>query len=89
MQAHQNGTPMLASSGFIAQVDRTACMGCGDCQAYCQFNAVSIGDEFARVDYDACMGCGVCESHCEQGAITLIQDESKGIPLEIMALIQQ
>ena len=30
MQAHRNGTPMLASSGYISQVDTDLCMGCGD-----------------------------------------------------------
>ena len=42
MQAHRNGTPMLASSGYTARVDEDVCIGCGDCNTYCQFGALSI-----------------------------------------------
>jgi hypothetical protein len=31
MQAHQRGTPMLASSGYVAQVDSDLCAECGTC----------------------------------------------------------
>ena len=31
MKAHRNGTPMLASSGYVAQVDAELCAGCGTC----------------------------------------------------------
>ena len=30
MKAHQNGTPMLASSGYVAHVETGLCIGCGD-----------------------------------------------------------
>jgi ferredoxin len=88
MNAHRNGTPMLTSSGFIAQVDEDLCIGCGDCESSCQFHAISTTEGWALVDVDACMGCGVCESHCSQKAISLIRDESKGIPLEIYKLME-
>jgi hypothetical protein len=31
MQARQHGTPMLASSGYVAIVDADLCAGCGLC----------------------------------------------------------
>jgi Pyruvate/2-oxoacid:ferredoxin oxidoreductase delta subunit len=86
MQAHHNGSPMLASSGYLAQVDEDACIACGTCVEFCQFAAVSIEIDHAVVDFDSCMGCGVCEAHCEQGAIRLVLDQRKGIPLEIEQL---
>jgi len=89
MQAHQNGTPMLASSGYIAQVDIDLCIGCGDCQSYCQFKSISTTNGCSAIDTDSCMGCGVCEAHCTQGAISLAQDLSKGVPLEIHKLMEQ
>ena len=89
MNAHRNGTPMLASSGYVAHVDEDLCLGCGDCEASCQFKAISTAQGWAVVDVDACMGCGVCEAHCTQEAIKLIRDESKGIPLEIHKLMEQ
>jgi len=78
---------MLAASGFRAEVDEGLCIGCGDCEAICQFTAIRTMSGYAVVDFEACMGCGVCESHCNQGAIALVLDERKGIPLEINALV--
>jgi ferredoxin len=89
MYAQRNGTPMLASSGYVAVVDDGLCAGCGDCAAVCQFAAISVDDGFARIDAAACMGCGVCVAHCPQEAIALERDPRKGEPLEIQKLIAQ
>jgi len=86
MQAHRNGTPMLASSGYVSQVDQELCIGCGDCNSYCQFDALEVVDDKTRVIYEKCMGCGVCVSKCEEGALSLVRDQAKGVPLEICAL---
>jgi heterodisulfide reductase subunit A-like polyferredoxin len=87
MQAHRNGTPMLASSGYVAQVDEGLCAACGSCADACQFAAILVDDRFAHINADACMGCGVCVSHCPQEAISLVRDPAKGEPLEIQKLI--
>ncbi|HEY5730057.1 MAG TPA: 4Fe-4S binding protein [Anaerolineales bacterium] len=89
MQAHRNGTPMLASSGYITQVDEDLCIGCSDCNSYCQFNAIEVLDGINHVVYEKCMGCGICISKCEHGALSLIPDEKKGIPLEIRNLMDE
>lgn len=86
MQAQRNGVPMLASSGYISQVDEDLCIGCADCNPYCQFGALEVVDDVNHVIYGKCMGCGVCTSKCEQGALSLVLDEAKGIPLEIRTL---
>ena len=87
MQAHQHGTPMLASSGYTARVDEDVCIGCAECNAYCQFGALSIEEGVNHVDFASCMGCGVCVSHCEYEAIELVLTPEKGIPLEMGELI--
>jgi MinD superfamily P-loop ATPase len=87
MQAQRNGTPMLASSGYVAQVDADLCAGCGSCAETCQFGAISLDDGFAQIDAATCMGCGVCVAHCPQEAISLVRDPAKGEPLEIQKLI--
>ena len=89
MQAHQHGTPMLASSGYTARVDEDICIGCGDCNEYCQFNALSVDEGVNHVDFAACMGCGVCISHCEYSAIELVLTPEKGIPLEMAGLVER
>jgi ferredoxin len=89
MNAYRNGTPMLASSGYICEADNDLCIGCGTCEDVCQFGAVSISDGYSVIHYEKCMGCGVCVEHCTQEALTLVRDENKGIPLEINKLIEQ
>jgi len=89
MQAQRNGIPMLASSGYISQVDADLCIACGNCNEYCQFGALSLGDYVNVVDEDKCMGCGVCISKCTQEALSLRREPSKGKPLEILALMDE
>jgi Pyruvate/2-oxoacid:ferredoxin oxidoreductase delta subunit len=88
MQAHRQGIPMLASSGFIARVHQELCAACGTCSKYCQFDAVRFVDGVKTVDEEKCMGCGVCVTKCRQNAITLQREPSKGAPLEITELMQ-
>jgi Pyruvate/2-oxoacid:ferredoxin oxidoreductase delta subunit len=89
MQAQRQGIPMLASSGYTAQVDEALCIGCEACQEYCQFGALSFNEVHSVVDGEACMGCGVCVSKCEQGALALVREASKGEPLEIHELMEK
>ena len=89
MQAHNNGIPMLASSGYIARVDDDQCQGCGDCESYCQFEALGVTDEKNRIDEGRCMGCGVCVSKCPHDALSLVRDSTRGEPLEIEKLMEE
>jgi ferredoxin len=86
MQAQRNGIKMLASSGYLAQVDADRCAGCGECETVCPFGAIAV-NAHAVVAGDACMGCGVCVSHCPQDALALVRDVAKGAPLELDALM--
>jgi ferredoxin len=88
MQAHFNGVPMLASSGFVSVADEASCVGCGVCVDSCQFGAIDLAGGRSRVDWDACMGCGVCVDKCEHAALSLARDERKGIPLDMRALLE-
>jgi heterodisulfide reductase subunit A-like polyferredoxin len=89
MQAHhaKRGTPMLASSGYVAQVDADLCAACGTCVEFCQFAAISLDDGFAHIDASTCMDCGVCVSKCPQEALSLARDPGRGEPREIEKLI--
>lgn len=87
MQAHRNGTPMLAASGYRAEVDHNLCIVCRTCEKYCQFDAVTYAEGKKHIDNDKCMGCGVCVPKCHQGAINLVRDPGKGTPLEIEELM--
>jgi Pyruvate/2-oxoacid:ferredoxin oxidoreductase delta subunit len=89
INAHKNGTPMLASSGYVSEVDHDLCAGCGICSDFCQFDAIKTIDGLANVNFEKCMGCGVCGNKCEQKAITLKRDPAKGEPLDICSLQDQ
>ena len=86
INAHRNGTPMLASSGYVSEVDHELCIGCGICSAFCQFGAIDMLEGQAYVDFEKCMGCGVCASKCEQDAIQFRLEPAKGEPLDICTL---
>jgi ferredoxin len=86
MQAQFGGVPMLAPSGYAAEVDGVLCAGCGTCVELCQFRAIHL-DDMAVVDLDLCMGCGICANNCPSQAIQMMRMESKGEPLEIKVLI--
>jgi ferredoxin len=88
MQAWQGDTPMLASSGYVSQVQPSLCRGCGDCAEICPFGAISVRSELSVIDEDACMGCGVCVDKCKKGALSLVLDPGKGEPLEITVLLE-
>lgn len=83
MQAQQQGVQMLASSGYVAEVDEALCIACGTCESLCPFGAIAV-DLAAVVDIDKCMGCGICMNNCDQQAAILVRNESKGIPLELV-----
>lgn len=87
MQMWRGTTPMLASSGYVAQVDADLCIGCGDCVETCQFGALSLIEEVATVDYELCMGCGVCVSHCANDAHRLVADPAKGVPFSVREML--
>lgn len=62
----------LASSAFVASVNRDECIGCETCLERCQMEALTIDDDsVAVVDLDRCIGCGLCVTTCPTGAISL------------------
>jgi len=87
MQAYRNGIPMLASSGYVAVMDEASCVGCGTCEKFCQFHAVAVVDGVKTIDQVKCMGCGVCVSKCVRNAVSLKNDPSRGVPLEMEELM--
>lgn len=87
IQAWRNGTPMLASSGYVSRIDPELCIQCETCMDYCQFGAITEVDDMIAVDEEICMGCGVCVSQCPCDAASLERAPHKGEPLEIQSLL--
>jgi NAD-dependent dihydropyrimidine dehydrogenase PreA subunit len=82
----KHGVPMVASSGYVAQVDPDLCIACEECVDACPFDAVHLEGETAVVKWADCMGCGVCEIRCATGGMSLLLAPEKGLPLDVRTL---
>lgn len=65
----------------IAFIDAERCIGCGECQKHCRFDAIRSDDGRFFVNDYACEGCGVCEYICPVGAAALRNDVSGTLTL--------
>lgn len=54
-----------------AVIDPGLCMGCGECEAYCRFNAVERDIDIYRIVPLRCEGCAVCVEVCPASAVTM------------------
>jgi len=72
-----NFTAGYAKSRFSADVDPSACTGCGKCRERCHFDAVVLEKipnskkVKAVIDSEKCFGCGLCVLTCEPKAMSL------------------
>ena len=56
------------------------CLGCGDCVAACQFDAIRVNPEtgLPEVDEEKCVACGACVKACPRNIIELRKKGLKG-----------
>jgi NAD-dependent dihydropyrimidine dehydrogenase PreA subunit len=52
-------------------LDRSLCIGCGECVKHCGYLALRMCREGVSTDDGACRRCGLCVQHCPTGAISL------------------
>ncbi len=60
--------------GDKALVEHDKCIGCGNCEAKCRFDAIKMVEGKAQVNEFACEGCGVCAYVCPSDAVHLHSD---------------
>jgi MinD superfamily P-loop ATPase/predicted Fe-Mo cluster-binding NifX family protein len=55
------------------QINLEKCTGCGDCAAFCEYNALAVVKGKAIVFSELCHSCGGCSLVCPEGAISETQ----------------
>ncbi len=58
----------LRSMGICA----TGCLGCGECESVCRYDAIHVENGISRVDESKCVGCRDCTYACPQKLITIL-----------------
>ncbi|NVM45346.1 MAG: CoB--CoM heterodisulfide reductase iron-sulfur subunit A family protein [Candidatus Lokiarchaeota archaeon] len=73
----------ITTSGLVAEVTQSKCIGCGDCEEVCPYKAieliettkdfedVSIIIKKSSINSALCKGCGTCAATCPVGAISV------------------
>ena len=86
----------LMSAGPVSVVDQLCCVACGDCEAICPYQAISIANievsrrnfkDCAEVNPALCKACGACTAACRSGCITLEGFDDQQIMAQIEALV--
>ncbi|MEO0022774.1 MAG: CoB--CoM heterodisulfide reductase iron-sulfur subunit A family protein [candidate division WOR-3 bacterium] len=67
------GQSELYHEPVTAVVDEEICVGCGNCERTCAYEAVKVDRQLGRAVVQAvmCEGCGACSVACPAGAINL------------------
>jgi len=69
----------------VIQIDRDACIGCGQCANACHQGAIAMVDGKAKLmKEDHCDGLGRCLPHCPVDAIKLVEKKIE-IPKKVVA----
>lgn len=48
------------------------CLGLGDCERSCEYDAIHASNGLAKVDYDKCVGCEACTHVCPRNIISMV-----------------
>lgn len=77
-QQEYTGEKTCASANLVAGVQGCTygCLGYGDCERSCKYDAIHVVDGLAVVDYEKCVGCKICAAVCPRNIITMVPFKS-------------
>lgn len=83
----------IAPEPIVSQVDPAKCIGCGACESFCPYKAITIYKDGkvrkARTITASCKGCGVCAARCPTLAIDMGRFTYGGIMAQVAAFNPQ
>ncbi|HOT15674.1 MAG TPA: ATP-binding protein [Bacteroidales bacterium] len=62
-------------SGYRAVINYDICASCGQCEAYCRFDAISMSNGKVFISDTSCDGCKLCSRICPVQAITMVPSD--------------
>jgi MinD superfamily P-loop ATPase len=62
-------------AGHKAVVNHDLCTGCGICESYCRFDAISVIGGRVVISSITCDGCFLCSRICPENAIKMVQSD--------------
>ncbi|UCG44341.1 MAG: CoB--CoM heterodisulfide reductase iron-sulfur subunit A family protein [candidate division WOR-3 bacterium] len=74
------GQDKLYGEPTVALVDAEVCVGCGNCEKTCAYEAVKVDPvlRVAVVTEALCAGCGACAVSCPSGAVSHLNFSKRG-----------
>lgn len=79
----------ISPEPIVSHVDPELCIGCGACEIFCPYKAITIDKEVkprkAMTLTASCKGCGVCAARCPTMAIDMGRFTLEGIRAQIAA----
>ena len=73
-RAEYRGEPTCVAANLVSGVQGCVygCLGIGDCEEICDYDAIHVVTGLATVDYSRCTGCGACVDVCPRHIISRI-----------------
>ena len=80
-KSEYKGEKRCLAANLVADIQGCTygCLGFGDCQAACDYDAIHVINGLAVVDYDKCVGCGACTKACPRNIISMVPFKAEQI----------